>query len=38
MGYEGEVVAKMLPEFERQHPDIHVDLQIVPWLSRTKSC
>ena len=33
MGYEGEVVARMLPEFERQHPDIHVDLQIVPWLS-----
>ena len=33
MGYEGEVVAKLLPEFERQHPDIHVDLQIVPWLS-----
>lgn len=33
MGYEGEVVAKLLPAFERQHPDIHVDLQIVPWLS-----
>ena len=33
MGYEGEVVARLLPEFERQHPDIHVDLQIVPWLS-----
>lgn len=33
MGYEGEVVARLLPEFERQHPDIDVDLQIVPWLS-----
>lgn len=33
MGYEGEIVAKLLPEFERQHPGIHVDLQIVPWLS-----
>ena len=33
MGYEGEVVAKLLPEFERQHPEVHVDLQIVPWLS-----
>lgn len=33
MGYEGEVVARLLPEFERQHPGIHVDLQIVPWLS-----
>lgn len=33
MGYEGEIVAKLLPEFERQHPDIRVDLQIVPWLS-----
>jgi multiple sugar transport system substrate-binding protein len=33
MGYEGEVVARLLPEFERLHPDIQVDLQIVPWLS-----
>ena len=33
MGYEGEIVAKLLPEFERQHPGIRVDLQIVPWLS-----
>lgn len=33
MGYEGEIVAKLLPEFERQHPDIRVDLQIIPWLS-----
>ena len=33
MGFEGEVVAKLLPEFERQHPEIKVDLQKLPWLS-----
>ncbi len=38
MGYEGEIVAKLLPEFERQHPGIRVDLQIVPWLSAHESC
>jgi multiple sugar transport system substrate-binding protein len=31
MGYEGEVVAQLLPEFERRHPNIHVDLQQLPW-------
>jgi multiple sugar transport system substrate-binding protein len=31
MGYEGEVVAQLLPEFERAHPDIHVELQQQPW-------
>ena len=31
MGYEGEVVAKLLPEFERTHPGIHVELQQQPW-------
>ncbi|PNS08213.1 sugar ABC transporter substrate-binding protein [Solilutibacter silvestris] len=31
MGQEGEAVAKLLPEFERLHPDIRVDLQQVPW-------
>jgi multiple sugar transport system substrate-binding protein len=31
MGYEGEVVAQLLPEFERRHPDIHVELQQQPW-------
>ena len=31
MGYEGEVVAKMLPEFERRNPGIRVDLQQLPW-------
>ena len=31
MGYEGEVVARLLPEFERTHPDIRVELQQLPW-------
>lgn len=31
MGREGEVVQKLLPEFERRHPDIRVELQQVPW-------
>ena len=31
MGYEGEVVAQLLPEFERRHPGIKVDLQQLPW-------
>ena len=31
MGYEGEVVAQMLPEFERAHPGIKVRLQQLPW-------
>jgi multiple sugar transport system substrate-binding protein len=31
MGYEGEVVAQLLPEFERRHPDIRVELQQQPW-------
>lgn len=31
MGQEGELVAKLLPEFERAHPDIRVELQQVPW-------
>ncbi len=33
MGYEGEVVAKLLPEFERRNPGIRVDLQQLPVLS-----
>jgi multiple sugar transport system substrate-binding protein len=33
MGYEGEVVAKLLPEFERQNPGVRVNLQQLPWLS-----
>ena len=31
MGNEGEVVAQLLPEFERRHPGIHVELQQLPW-------
>ena len=33
MGYEGEIVAQLLPEFERQNPGIKVNLQQLPWLS-----
>ena len=33
MGYEGEVVAQLLPEFERRNPGIHVELQQQPWTS-----
>jgi len=31
MGLEGEVVARMVPEFERLHPDVHVRVQQIPW-------
>src|SRR5688500_7797752 len=31
MGREGEVVAELIPEFERQHPGIRVELQQIPW-------
>lgn len=31
MGREAEVVATFLPEFERQHPGIRVELQHIPW-------
>ena len=31
MGYEGEVVAQLIPEFERTHPGIRVELQQQPW-------
>ena len=31
MGREGEVVAELIPEFERLHPDIDVELQQIPW-------
>ena len=33
MGYEGQVVAQLIPEFERLHPGIKVRLQQLPWLS-----
>src|SRR5256886_13837027 len=31
MGREGEVVAQLLPEFERRHPSLRVRVQQVPW-------
>jgi len=31
MGREGEVVAELLPDFERAHPGIRVKLQQLPW-------
>ncbi|RYZ69919.1 MAG: extracellular solute-binding protein, partial [Lysobacteraceae bacterium] len=33
MGYEGEVVRQLIPEFERLNPGIRVDLQQMPVLS-----
>ncbi|HXJ79910.1 MAG TPA: sugar ABC transporter substrate-binding protein [Candidatus Methylomirabilis sp.] len=31
MGREGEVVAALLPEFERTHPGVRVSMQQLPW-------
>jgi len=31
LGREGEVVAELVPEFERRHPDVKVRVQQVPW-------
>jgi len=31
MGREGEVVAELLPDFHRAHPDIRVEVQQLPW-------
>jgi multiple sugar transport system substrate-binding protein len=31
MGRESEVVAELLPEFERTHPGVHVSLHQLPW-------
>lgn len=31
MGREAEVVAELLPQFERENPGIKVDLQNIPW-------
>ena len=31
MGREGEVVSQLLPEFEKQHPGIKVQVQQIPW-------
>jgi multiple sugar transport system substrate-binding protein len=31
MGREGEVVAQLMPEFERLHPGVKVEVQQLPW-------
>ena len=31
LGREGEVVAELVPEFERAHPGIRVEVQQIPW-------
>ncbi|HEY2830417.1 MAG TPA: sugar ABC transporter substrate-binding protein [Thermoanaerobaculia bacterium] len=31
LGREGEVVADLIPEFERRNPNIHVVVQQIPW-------
>ncbi|HZE08195.1 MAG TPA: sugar ABC transporter substrate-binding protein [Gemmatimonadaceae bacterium] len=31
MGAEGEVLSKLMPGFEKEHPDIHVEVQQIPW-------
>ena len=31
LGREGEVVVELVRDFERQNPDIHVDVQQMPW-------
>src|SRR6478672_2204904 len=31
LGSEGEFVAKLMPEFERRNPNIHVIVQQIPW-------
>jgi multiple sugar transport system substrate-binding protein len=31
LGREGEVVAQMIPDFERRNPGIHVVVQQIPW-------
>jgi multiple sugar transport system substrate-binding protein len=31
MGREGEVVQRLLPEFERRHPGVRVRVQQIPW-------
>jgi multiple sugar transport system substrate-binding protein len=31
LGREGEVVQALMPEFEREHPGVHVRVQQIPW-------
>jgi multiple sugar transport system substrate-binding protein len=31
MGREGEVLSQLVPGFEKEHPEIHVEVQQIPW-------
>jgi multiple sugar transport system substrate-binding protein len=31
MGREGEVLSQLMPGFEKEHPNIHVEVQQIPW-------
>jgi multiple sugar transport system substrate-binding protein len=31
MGAEGESIRRLLPEFEKEHPDIKINIQMIPW-------
>src|SRR3954462_8321728 len=31
MGREGEVLSQLMPDFEKLHPNIHVEGQHIPW-------
>src|SRR6476646_4947188 len=31
MGREGEVLSQLMPAFEKAHPNIHVEVQQIPW-------
>jgi multiple sugar transport system substrate-binding protein len=31
MGREGEVLSQLMPGFEKENPDIHVEVQQIPW-------
>ncbi len=31
MGREGEVLSQLMPAFEKENPDIHVEVQQIPW-------
>lgn len=33
MGREGELVTRLIGDFEREHPDIRVEVQALPWMS-----
>src|SRR6476646_11274014 len=31
MGREGEVLSQLMPKYEKEHPNIHVEVQQIPW-------